>query len=299
MRYRPFGNSGKAVSAMSLLLREAPGLNTPLAWRGLLFSALENGVNTFEICANSEVLALGVGETLRAVERRLVFLSWRLRGDGRRPVTADLISQSVRSGLQRTGAGYFDLLLLDEQAFVTLTDDGRTYLGDLCAAGLCYQIGVAGEGPAIDQCISGLEFEALAIPFNLTSDWKARRRLKDSAAASMTVIGYDAFPHQLIRSASARAPKPGLFRKTEPLAGAGTYAFLHETQGWTAEELCLAYALTEPAFATIQVEAFRPEAIERLAAVTDRDLPTGVAAQIEMARFGEGSTSQTSERRRA
>lgn len=299
MRYRPFGNSGKAVSAMSLLLREAPGLNTPLAWRNLLFSALENGVNTFEVCANSDVLALGVGETLRAVERRLVFLAWRLRGDGRRPVTAEMISQSVRAGLQRTGAGYFDLLLLDEQAFVTLTDDGRTYLGDLCAAGLCHQVGVAGEGPAIDQCIAGHEFETLAIPFNLTSDWKARRRLKDSAAAAMTVIGYDAFPHQLIRTSVGAAAKPGLFRKAEPLAGAGTYAFLHDTPGWTAEELCLAYALTEPAFATIQVEAFRPEAIERLASVTDRDLPTGVAAQIEMARFGETAPGQASERRRA
>lgn len=284
---------------MSLLLREAPGLNTPLAWRGLLFSALENGVNTFEICANSDVLALGVGETLRAVERRLVFLSWRIRGDGRRPITAEFISQSVRAGLQKTGAAYFDLLLLDEQAFVTLTDDGRTYLGDLCAAGLCHQVGVAGEGPAIDQCIAGHEFEALAIPFNLTSDWKARRRLKDSAAAAMTVIGYDAFPHQLIQSATSSQVRPGLFRKAEPLAGAGTYAFLHDTPGWTAEELCLAYALTEPAFATIQVEAFRPEAIERLAAVTDRDLPTGVAAQIEMARFGEGSSGQGTERRRA
>ena len=33
MRYRPFGASGKAVSAISLLLREAPNMTTPHAWR--------------------------------------------------------------------------------------------------------------------------------------------------------------------------------------------------------------------------------------------------------------------------
>ena len=51
--------------------------------------------------------------------------------------------------------------------------------------------------------------------------------------------------------------------------------------------MCLAYALTEPAFASIQLEGWRADLIERMAAVTDRDLPTGVAAQIEMARFGQ------------
>ncbi|MBP7649752.1 MAG: hypothetical protein KA744_07890, partial [Phenylobacterium sp.] len=80
--------------------------------------------------------------------------------------------------------------------------------------------------------------------------------------------------------------------RAEPLAGAGTYAFLHQTHGWSAEEVCLAYALTEPAFATVQVEQFRAEAIERLALITDKDLPTGVAAQIEMARFSADNHDQ-------
>jgi hypothetical protein len=43
--------------------------------------------------------------------------------------------------------------------------------------------------------------------------------------------------------------------------------------------------MTEPSLATIQIEAVRPEVIERLAAVPDRELPTGIAAQIEMARI--------------
>nr|QQZ51467.1 hypothetical protein JKL49_10905 [Phenylobacterium glaciei] len=43
MRYRPFGASGKAVSAISLLLREAPNMTTPHAWRTLVFGAMECG----------------------------------------------------------------------------------------------------------------------------------------------------------------------------------------------------------------------------------------------------------------
>jgi hypothetical protein len=72
----------------------------------------------------------------------------------------------------------------------------------------------------------------------------------------------------------------------------GGYAFLQDTTGWTTEDICLAYALTEPAFATVQVEAWRADAVERLALVCDKDLPTSVAAQIEMARFGQIATER-------
>lgn len=296
MRYRPFGASGKAVSAISLLLREAPNMTTPHAWRTLAFSAMESGVNCFEITAGSDIMALGVGEALRAVERRLISIGWRLRGDPRKVLTAEAISLSVRGGLAKTGAGYFDLLMMDEAAFETLAPDAQGYLADLRAAGLALHIGVVGDGPCIDTCIDSGAFDVLATPFSLISDWKARRRIKDASARDMTMIAYDPFPPALCRPGGGGVvPKAGLFRRAEPLAGAGTYAFLHQTQGWSAEELCLAYALTEPAFATVQVEQFRAEAIERLAMITDKDLPTGVAAQIEMARF----SADTVEQRRA
>lgn len=286
MRYRPFGATGKAVSAVSLLLREAPNMATPQAWRALAFSAMESGVNSFELSAGSDVLSMGVGEALRAVERRLIFLSWRIRGDGHKPLTADTISASVRAGLQRTGAGYFDLLVLDEHAFATLEPSARTYLDDLRAGGLALQLGVSGDGPAIDTCIETAGFDVLITPFNLTSDWRARRRIRDASANDMVIVASDPFP-AVLRNRPAAPIRTGLLgRRREPLEGAGTYAFLHETPGWTPEEICIAYALTEPSFASIQLEAFRAETIDRLAAVTDRDLPTGVAAQIEMARFG-------------
>jgi len=292
MRYRPFGATGKAVSAVSLLLREAPNMTTPQSWRSLVFAAMENGVNCFELAAGLDVIALGVGEALRAVERRLIFLGYRLRGDRRTQLTAQAIAQSVRVGLEKTGAGYFDLLVIDETAYETLAPDALIYLADLRATGQALQLGLVGEGPMVDECIRSGAFDVLETPFNLMSDGKARRRIKDAASANMVLVGYDLIPNSLPR-ASSEPIRAGLLRRAAgPLATAGTYAFLHETPNWTSDELCVAYALTEPAFATFRAEVFRAEALVRLCSATDKDLPTGVAAQIEMARFSGESISE-------
>ena len=293
MRYRPFGATGKAVSAVSLLLRDAPNMNTPQAWRIMAFAAMENGINCFELTAGLDVMALGIGEALRSVERRLMFLSWRLRGDGSHALTAEMIAASVRNGLQRTGAIYFDMLTMDEVAYEAMDDRAHAYLSDLRAAGLCLQIGIVGDGPTVDACIIKGSLDVLVTPFDLTSDWQARRRVRDASDKNMTIIACEPFPAAQIRAAgggNSNAMRRGgnsLLKRTDPLAGTGTYAFLHQTSNWTAEEVCLAYLLTEPTFASIQVEAFRAESISRYAGVADRDLPTGVAAQIEMARFSQ------------
>ena len=252
MRYRPFGPSGKAVSAVSLLLHEAPNMTTAHVWRSLVISAMEAGVNAFEITGALDIVAIGLGEALRSVERRLIFLGWRIKGDPHRPLTAEGLSNAVRGGLSRTGAGYFDLLTLDEIAYETLTHDARTYLQDLQAGGLVLQLGVSGDGPAIDSALDCGDFDVLTLPFNLTSDWRARRRVRDASARNMTIIASNPFPPA--SSLPVAPQKRGLFHRNDnPLAGAGTYAFLHETAGWSSEELCLAYVLTEPTFATVKI----------------------------------------------
>ena len=66
---------------------------------------------------------------------------------------------------------------------------------------------------------------------------------------------------------------------------ADSYAFLDATHNWTAEEICLAYALTEPALATVQLFAPSLDRLERLAETPEREMPPGLSAQIEMARW--------------
>jgi hypothetical protein len=81
-----------------------------------------------------------------------------------------------------------------------------------------------------------------------------------------------------------------------PLVGMGTYAFLENTSNWKSEELCLAYALTEPCLASVQIVADRADRLESLAAITERDLPPGVGAQIEMARFSPQAAADRARR---
>lgn len=296
MRYRPFGASGKAVSAVSLVLTETTAAPTPQAWRGVLFGAMECGVNCFEV-AGSETVGRGVSEALQAVERGLLFLTWRIRGDIHHPMDADALGQSIRQALAVTSARYFDLVMLDEPAVQSLTPDAEALLGDLKSAGLVLQAGVRGEGPAVDEAIRKGGFDAFASPFSLVSDGRTRRRVKDAADGDMAVIAYDAVPPDLCRPPQQQQKAAGLLRRPiNPLTGVGTYNFLHETRGWLAEELCIGYALTEPAFATVQIDTLSAAALERLAGVTERDLPTGVVAQIEMARFG---APEAAEQRRA
>ncbi|OHB39506.1 MAG: hypothetical protein A2882_08055 [Phenylobacterium sp. RIFCSPHIGHO2_01_FULL_70_10] len=296
MRYRPFGVAGKAVSAISLLLREPGRSQPPGTWRNLAFAAMETGVNTFEFEAGAEALAEGLRLAFEPVERRLLFVSLRLPGDGRTPTDAQRIEGAIRQALRSTAAAYLDLLMLDERAYATLTAEGARMLDEVRSAGLALGVGVVGEGPVIDQAVATGAFDALGSPFNLTSGWKIRRRIREAAHANMAILGFDPFPPELCRLPSEPPQKGGLFRRSGPSAASvGPYAFLHETRGWEADELCLGYALTEPSLSTIQIEALRPEVIERLGAIPDRDLPTGLAAQIEMARIdsqAEGPTAQ-------
>jgi len=103
----------------------------------------------------------------------------------------------------------------------------------------------------------------------------------------MSVIGCDPSPGDvsaLIEGAD-EASKPGWFKQSSPLAGVGTYRFLRLTTGWSPEQLCLGYAFTEPALATVQVRVADREHLTTLAEVAERDLPAAISAQIEMARF--------------
>jgi len=108
----------------------------------------------------------------------------------------------------------------------------------------------------------------------------------------MGVIACEPFPPALagMLEATEEETKPGWFKKPKPLAGVGTYAFLAATRGWSAEQLCVAYALTEPAISTVQMPVETRERLTELAAAADRDLPSTVSAQIEMARFSEKDT---------
>jgi aryl-alcohol dehydrogenase-like predicted oxidoreductase len=297
MRYRPFGSAGVAVSAISLRLEDQPRLRAP-DWRKLIFAALENGINSFEIDGVSPALIEGATEAFASVERRLLFIGWRLRGHNDRALKAQAVHDMIDQALDRTGLGHLDLATLDDPDKNGFPAETLEQLKALRGARLIRLLGVAGAGDRFDAYVASGQFEAMATPFNLASGWVERNRVRAAMGREMAVIGQDYWPDALREEHKhSFLPKPSLWRRrTDPLADVGGYDFLRNTTGWTAQQIALAYALTEPSLASVQVTASSPAEIEGLAAMAERDLPTGCAAQIEMARFSAQEAAKANRR---
>jgi aryl-alcohol dehydrogenase-like predicted oxidoreductase len=294
MRYRPFGSAGVAVSAISLRLEDQPRLKAS-DWRGLVYAALENGVNSFEFDGVSPALMEGAAQALATVERRLLFIGWRLRARGDRALRAQAVHDMIDQALDRTGLGHIDVATLDDPDANDFPSETLEQLKALHGARLIRLLAVSGAGDRFDAYAASGLFDAMATPFNLASGWVERNRVRAAMARETAVIGLDFWPQALREQRRGFLPKPSLWRRrADPLADVGGYDFLHNTHGWTAQQICLAYALTEPSLATVQITADSPADLETLAAIAERDLPTRCTAQIEMARF----SAQEAERNR-
>jgi aryl-alcohol dehydrogenase-like predicted oxidoreductase len=287
MRYRPLGPTGMAISVVSLRLDDGAVRPRPTDWQAFLFAAFERGINAFEIVGRHPALIEGLGLALEAVERRLVFVSLRLGVSPARDFSPDGMRHLIDSVITRTGMDYLDAVVLDDPHSEELSPYALETLRGIRQSGRARMLGVGGEDEAIDAYISMGAFDLLHTPFSLTSGWKERLRLKAALEHDMGVIGYGYYPEGLIRAPAAAPQRMSLFGgRSNPLAHMGGYAFLHEMANWDCEALCLAYALTEPSLASVQISVDSIDALEALAAVSERDLPPGLGAQIEMARFG-------------
>jgi aryl-alcohol dehydrogenase-like predicted oxidoreductase len=171
---------------------------------------------------------------------------------------------------------------------------------ELKERGRVRSLGVAGECEALMPHVQAGAFDALITPFNIHSGWRERHMVRIAMERQMAVIGVEPCPVDTgpVADAAKIKPRPHWFARRNPLAGVGTYAFLSKTPGWSAEQMCLGYALTEPSLASVQVVVEDGEHLSSLAEVTERDLPAAASAQIEMARFS-AEQSTGSERRSA
>lgn len=304
MRYRPFGASGASLSCVGLCVGEELARKHGVE---AVYTALEAGINVFQVVAGDTAAVAALGEALKHVERRLVFVVLRAgvqrqeRGD-----TRDFTAPGLVNALRMTGsalrAGAFDLVLLDDPGVDELSPRALEALRAERDAGRVRHVGVSGENEAMDAYISARAFDVLATPYNIQSGWKERLRLKAAAAQEMPVLGYRFFPpefdlrERVAAAPQAPGPKSGLFRRDKPAAPVNRqpsdgYDFLAGVKNWSAQELCLAYSLTEPGLSSVLVSPRSLEELESLAATPDRDFPTYVAAQIEMARFSTTARS--------
>lgn len=276
MRYRSFGKSGHVVSAVSLLL-DGTSRHSAREWRNLVRVALDCGINGFEIAGDVPALLEGAAEGFAAVERELLFVTWRPTRFAADP------ANTVEAFVARTGLDYLDMMAFDgpppDAPSLELLKGTRR----VRAYGLC------GQDDDSDLLLARGAFDALSAPYSPASGWKERNRIKAAAARDMAVVAHSICPDEVVPRPQGVLKKSFFRNRANPLAGAGSYRFMDSTPGWTPEEICLAYVLTEPSVTTVRMAAETPEKIERLAEVPEKDLPTGIAAQIEMARFSVAS----------
>ncbi len=306
MRYRPFGPAGQAVSCLTLSLGVRDIAGGRQVGRELVYSALEAGINSYRLETADPLLAEVLGEALRHVDRKLVQVSLTLgAGDGRRGSGRDFSAEGITSAIDRalhtSGLGYFDLAILDEPGDHELPQSTLNALKALRATERVRLLGIAGDGEVMDIYVSTGAFDVLATPFHVNATWQVRSRLRAAQEGDMAIFVYDYFPDSLNtakKAAAVHAPKKGFFgfggspKSTEgPHAHAGAFAFLHRTNNWTAEAICLAYALTDPSVSSVMIAASDVERLNTLSLVPDRDMPPGLGAQIEMARVANAKAA--------
>ena len=279
MRYRPFGRTGQAISAVSLALGDEPEGES--ARVRLVYAALEAGVNAFELRTTDPAAARALGKALEAVERRLVLVTLRLdAGD----LTPDGLFQAMEAVLLSGRLGLLDAVILNDPG-----PNAARLLSTIEAARDARRLRLAGaSGRGEAEALAGGGFTILSASYNLRSGWAERNRIKRVVEEGHMVIGFGHHPSASSHADEAPPPR-GLLgrlrRAPAALERTDAYAFLRQTPGWTADQICLCYALLEPALASVAVEATTAEEIAALAEVAERELPTGLPAQIEMARF--------------
>jgi len=297
MRYRPFGASGSTVSTLTLSIGLDALAGGPDAAEALIYAALETGINSYRLETADPVVAEVLGRALSNVDRRLLNVSMMLgTGDGRRNSERDFSAESMTGFIDRalnvSGLKWFDTAILNQPAVDELSQTSLNALKALRATERVKFLGIGGDDDVLDIYLSTGAFDVLATPYHVNVDWRIQGRVRQARQQDMAILAYDYLPDSLDtpgKAANHTKPKFSLFGlggsgRKDPQSSAETFAFLHKTQNWTAEAICLAHAMTNPSVCSVIIHASDPRRLDLLSTIPERDMPPGLAAQIEMAR---------------
>src|SRR5262249_32604640 len=143
----------------------------PSDWVQMVYTALEAGINSFEIAGRGAGLVDGFGEAIRAVDRNLVFVAWRLGwttskgGAPERDLSAEGIARTTEPAIARPGIGYVDAAVLDDPDSDELSAQAMDTLRRLKDMGRIRMIGVSGSNDCTAAYISSRNFDLVSTSF--------------------------------------------------------------------------------------------------------------------------------------
>ena len=289
MRYRPFGVSGSAISNLTLSFGAEALARGREAGLDLLYSALEAGINSYRLETADPVAAEVLGEALSHVDRKLVYVSVTLGTGEARDFSAEGMTAAIDRVLHFSGLGWIDMAVLHEPGETELAQASLAALKALRKTGRIRLLGIAGGGPVMDAYVSTGAFDALLTPFDINAGWPIRNRIRSAREQDMAVFAYDFYIDRRTRAPDAPVFKKGLFglgggKRPPDTPKKDAFGFLYRTPNGTAEAICLSYVLTAPSVSSVIVTPTGADRLAVLAAAPERDMPPGLAAQIEMAR---------------
>ena len=293
MRYRAFGLFNQNVSAIGVSLANAD--RKLRHKRDLLIAGLEAGINLYEVDSSDFEAAKPLGQAVDSLERGQFLFGLRMRAYSRLASTTTVLDL-VQEVTDQANLEYIDYLMLELPARGAISADLLKGAAAAKSRGMVRFIGMAGHGPEAERLLKSNSIQVASESFNLASPWSQRNYIRELSAKGLALIGEDYFP-ALARDAPAGRSEGETGQRGNWLArlaekvvpGPATlhpaYRFLYEAPDWTAEELCLASALNEPAVSCFLTSPEDAAAVNRLAAVVDREIPAYIPAQIEMARI--------------
>ena len=295
MRYRSFGEGGQSISTV---LPAVDSRQSATISDSFLTGCLNLGVNAFEARLDDVTAIQALGRTLSNVERSMVVVGLRIEtSDSRSPrdLSRETLIRQLQDALRNTGLRWIDYLIVDDPGLGEL---GSSFFMTVEAARQAKRlryVGVSGDGPAISDLIEAGGLQIYAAPYNLRCSQFVRRRMRQAEAASVMILGYDHYPEEIRKSQSIpAAAASGIMRflglggaRRAPADNEGPYSFLNYVRGWTAEQVCLSYALNEPSVSAARVSAPDLETLQGLVEASERELPNGLSAQIELARVSD------------
>jgi len=296
MLYRPLGLSGMALSAIGLRINWEAANNNTSKLTSLVTTAIENGINTYHFDYIEADMMRTVAEVLSVVKRSLLFISVSAHSAPRTANATSYAYEPLRARLKTAvkdcGLSYLDMAQFYNPINSGTPDESWAFIKSLREARMVRYFGAEVPDDELKRLINSSQFHIIRTSFDLDTTWEKRHLIDLAQSRGISLFGGNYFPEAYHRKDDVvpKAARNGWFRKaSNPMAGVGTYAFLYTTPDWTAEELCLGYALHQTGLTTVMVDPQSIDHLNQLAAVPGRYLPPSVPAQIEMARFNDRS----------